>query len=118
MTWRIDDVEAHQHGLRSPIDQFFRFSPLILEGTRWTLHEEGEEASFVYAQQLVAAPEPAFPHPPRATATNSAAVNTKIQRSMKRAKEYGACAPVLKMSAESVAIPAPHLVLIELNVVV
>jgi AraC-like DNA-binding protein len=43
--------------MRDAIDQFFRFSPLILQGTRWSLWEEGEHAHFVYAQQLVAAPE-------------------------------------------------------------
>jgi AraC-like DNA-binding protein len=43
--------------MRDAIDQFFRFSPLILEGTSWRLWEEGELAHFVYAQQLVAAPE-------------------------------------------------------------
>jgi AraC-like DNA-binding protein len=40
--------------MRDAIDQFFRFSPLILEGTRWSLWEQGDHAHFVYAQQLVA----------------------------------------------------------------
>jgi AraC-like DNA-binding protein len=43
--------------MRDAIDQFFRFSPLILEGTSWSLSEDGDLARFVYAQQLVAAPE-------------------------------------------------------------
>lgn len=43
--------------IRDAIQQFFRFSSLILEGTRWDLWEEGDDAHFVYAQQLVAAPD-------------------------------------------------------------
>jgi len=43
--------------IREGIDQFFHFAPLILEGTKWSLHEEEDTARFVYAQQLVAAPE-------------------------------------------------------------
>src|SRR5262249_32643242 len=40
--------------MRDAVDQFFRFSPLILEGTRWSLREEADRAHFVYGQQLVA----------------------------------------------------------------
>jgi AraC-like DNA-binding protein len=43
--------------MRDAIAQFFRYSSLILDGTRWELQEEEEEARFVYAQQLVVAPE-------------------------------------------------------------
>jgi AraC-like DNA-binding protein len=39
--------------MRDAIGQFFRFSPLILEGTSWSLEEEDDRARFVYAQQLV-----------------------------------------------------------------
>jgi AraC-like DNA-binding protein len=43
--------------MRDAIAQFFRFSSLILEGTRWELWEDEEDAHFVYAQQLVTSPD-------------------------------------------------------------
>jgi AraC-like DNA-binding protein len=43
--------------MRDAIAQFFRFSPLILDGTRWELWEDEEDAHFVYSQQLVTSPD-------------------------------------------------------------